>query len=262
MLVDSHCHLDRIDLAPYDGAVANALAAAKDNDVDYMLCVSIDLEKYPAVRELAETYANVFASVGVHPNETDCHDPSVDELVELASHPRVVAVGETGLDYYRSQGDISWQQERFRRHIRAAKLVNKPLIIHTRNAREDTVRILQEEGAHQVGGVFHCFTESWEMAQQGMALNFVISFSGIVTFKNARELQQVAKQVPLDSILVETDAPFLAPVPYRGKPNVPAYVRHVAEFIAELRELDYASVAKQTTENFFRVFPQARILVE
>lgn len=254
MLIDSHCHLDQLDLTPYDGKLDKALANAKTHGVGHFLCVCIDLEHFPDVLKIAEQYDNVYASVGLHPNEKVNAEPTVTELIKLAQHPKVIAIGETGLDYYRSEGDVSWQQQRFRYHIQAALQVKKPLIVHSRQAREDTIRILREEGADKIGGVMHCFTEDWEMAKQAIALNFYISFSGIVTFKNARELQEVARQVPLNKMLIETDSPYLAPNPFRGKPNEPAYVRYVAEYIAELRQLNFSVVAEQTTKNFFELF--------
>ena len=206
------------------------------------------------MRTLAETHVNLFASVGVHPDYEDQIEPQADELADLARHPKVIAIGETGLDYFRLQGDLEWQRERFRQHIRAARKINKPLIIHTRSAAADTLRIMQEEGADQVGGVMHCFTESWEVAQQAIAMNFFISFSGIVTFKNAVALKEVAKNIPLDRMLIETDSPYLAPVPFRGKQNQPAFVRHVAEEIARIRAVSVEEIANATTDNFFNLF--------
>jgi TatD DNase family protein len=254
MLVDSHCHLDRLDLSAFDGSIDAVLAAAEAQDIGHFLCVSINLEDYPAMLKLAEVHEQVSASVGLHPNEQGGHDPDTDELVGLAKHPRIIAIGETGLDYFRSEGDLDWQRDRFRRHIAAAKLSGKPLIIHSRDARDDTLKILEEEQADEVGGVMHCFTGDWEMAQRAMEMNFYISFSGIVTFKTARELQDIAKRMPSDRYLVETDSPYLAPVPHRGKPNQPAFVRHVAEFIADLRGESYEQVAEATTENFRTLF--------
>ena len=204
--------------------------------------------------EIVEQHGRVSASVGLHPNEQDGHDPDVDELVAYAKHPKVIAIGETGLDYFRSEGDLDWQRDRFRRHITAAKQAGKPLIIHSRDAKEDTLRILEEESAGEAGGVMHCFTGDWDMAKRAMDLNFYISFSGIVTFKSARELQEVATRMPAERYLVETDSPYLAPVPHRGKPNQPAFVRHVAEFIAELRGESYEQVAAETTRNFEHLF--------
>lgn len=253
-LVDSHCHIDFDPLYP---RVADVLANARDNDVSHLLCVSVNLEDFPRVLALAEQHDHIFASVGVHPNEQDGREPDSDELVELAGHSRVVAIGETGLDYFRSQGDLDWQRDRFRRHIEAARRCRKPLIIHSRAAPDDTIRLMSEENAGEAGGVMHCFAEDWKMAEQALALGFYISFSGIVTFKNASAIQEVARRVPLDRILVETDSPYLAPVPYRGKTNEPAYVRHTAEYVAELRGVSYKEVAKATSANFFRLFSHA-----
>jgi TatD DNase family protein len=255
MLVDSHCHLDRLDLKPYANDFGRLVAETHERGVEHMLCVSITLESYPAMRRLMEGYAGISVSIGVHPNERDCHEPSVEKLVSLASDSKVVAIGETGLDYFRSEGDLSWQQDRFRRHIRAAKESGKPLIIHTREAREDTLRILAEEGADAVGGVLHCFTEDWETAQQALDLNFYISFSGILTFKNAQVIQDAARRVPEDRLLVETDSPYLAPIPHRGKPNYPGYVHHVADFLAKLRGVPLDYIAHVTTRNFYSLFP-------
>ncbi|MEQ8428374.1 MAG: TatD family hydrolase [Gammaproteobacteria bacterium] len=251
MLVDSHCH---IPLLSDSMAVDEILGHARDNDIEHMLCVAIDMEGSPEIIELANRHEMVSASVGVHPN-TELTAP-IDERVflEMAADKEVVAVGETGLDYFRSEGDLEWQRDRFRLHIKLAKELDKPLIIHTREAKEDTLRILKEEGADTVGGVMHCFVEDWETAQKAMDLGFYISFSGIVTFKNARELQDVARQVPLEQMLVETDSPYLAPVPYRGKTNQPAFVRHVAEFIAELKQIEFTDVAEKTTANYYRLF--------
>ncbi|MEJ2142035.1 MAG: TatD family hydrolase [Gammaproteobacteria bacterium] len=253
-LVDSHCHLDRLDLTPFDGKLDGALQHARDNGVGHMLCVSISMENFPDVKATAVNHDFISASVGVHPNEQGGHDPSVVELVEIAQDKNIVAIGETGLDYFRSEGDLEWQRDRFRRHIAAAKESKKPLIIHMRDATEDTLRVLKEEKAEEVGGVMHCFVEDWETAQKAMDLNFYISFSGIVTFNSAKILKEVAKQMPADKMLVETDSPYLAPVPFRGKPNEPAYVRHVAEHIAELREDSIENIAAKTTDNYFRLF--------
>jgi TatD DNase family protein len=253
-LVDSHCHLDRLDFAKLGGDIDDALAAARQHDVTHMLCVCIDMDNFPAVAALANRYPQVFASVGVHPNEKDARDPEILELVTLAQSAKVVAIGETGLDYFHGKGDLEWQRERFRRHIRSAKESGKPLIIHTRDAKEDTLRIMREEGAKEIGGVMHCFTEDWAMAEQAMALGFYISFSGIVTFRNADSLREVARRVPLERLLVETDAPYLTPVPYRGKSNQPAYVRYVAEHIAEIRGESLDEIASVTTSNFFKLF--------
>ena len=250
-LVDSHCHLDFPDLAAdLDGILVRMAEAG----VERAMCISVTLPDLPRVIALAERHPQLWATVGVHPDYEDTAEPSVEELVRLADHPRVLAIGETGLDYYRLSGDLEWQRERFRRHIRAARRINKPLVIHTRQASADTLRIMAEEGAAEVGGVMHCFTESQAVADAAIAMNFVISFSGIVTFKNARELQEVARTIPLECMLVETDSPYLAPVPHRGKTNQPAWVRHVAEFIAQLRGLPPVVIAEATTANFERVF--------
>lgn len=255
MLIDSHCHLDRVDLKHYDGDFDRMMQASADAGIARMLCVSIDLEHYPAMRELVDPYDQVDVSVGVHPNEEGRREPTLEELVDLAADPRNVAIGETGLDYYRSSGDdLTWQQARFRTHIAAARACGKPLIIHTRNARADTIRILKEEGAAEVGGVLHCFTEDWETARQGLDLGFYVSFSGIVTFKNAADLRDVARQVPSDRLLIETDSPYLAPVPHRGKPNEPRLVGHVAECIGEVRGMAPEAVAELTAENYLRLF--------
>ena len=258
MLIDSHCHIDLMDYEKLGGDPDTAVAYAHENGIGHMLCVSVNLEQYPNMLNTIDKMPKVFASVGVHPNEQDGLDPSVEKLVELADNEKVVAIGETGLDYFRSEGDLEWQRDRFRRHIEAAKQTGKPLIIHSREAKEDTIKLLQEENAQDIGGVMHCFAEDWEMAQQAMDLNFYISFSGIVTFKSAKTLQDVAKRVPLDRMLVETDSPWLAPMPFRGKTNQPAYVKYVAEYIAELRDDSVDNIATATTDNFFRLFSSAK----
>jgi TatD DNase family protein len=255
MLVDSHCHLD---FDEYQGRVPEALAEMARAGVGHALCISVTLKDFPRVRALAEAHANLYATVGIHPDYPDAGEVSVDELVALADHPKVVGIGETGLDYYRLTGDLEWQRERFRTHIRAARKCGKPLVIHTRSAPEDTLRVMREEKANEIGGVMHCFTESLEFARAAIELGFYISFSGIVTFKNAQALKEVAKAVPLDRMLVETDAPYLAPVPHRGKVNQPAYVRHVAEEVARLRGIPLEEVDVATTANFFRLFTHAR----
>lgn len=251
MLVDSHCHLDFPDLA---ANLDEILANMQQYGVSHALCIGVNIENFPKVRALAEDHPNIYASVGVHPDYVDVLDPSVEELVEFAAHPKVVAIGETGLDYFRLQGDLEWQRERFRRHIRAARMARKPLIIHTREAVADTLRIMAEENAAEIGGIMHCFTENLDAAEQALAMNFHISFSGIVTFKNAIQVKEVARAVPLERILVETDAPYLAPMPHRGKINQPAYVKHVAEEIARLKNISLEEVAQQTTQNFFNLF--------
>ena len=227
------------------------------NGVTHALCVSVDLETLPQVLAIAERYPNVFASVGVHPDHQGVEEPDVARLVDLAAHPRVVAIGETGLDYYRLEGDLEWQRARFRSHIQAANITGKPLIIHTREAAQDTLRIMREEHAERVGGVMHCFTETQAVADAALEMNFLISFSGIVTFKNAQELKDVARQVPLERMLIETDSPYLAPAPNRGKTNQPAFVRHVAEEIGRLKQVPPETVGKVTSENFFRLFRAA-----
>lgn len=251
MLVDSHCHLDFPELA---GDLTDVLANMARNGVAKALCISVRLEQFDRLRSLVGERANLYASVGVHPDEADAEEPTVKRLLALADDPKVVAIGETGLDYFRLTGDLTWQRDRFRTHIRAARESGKPLIVHTRAAADDTIDILREEGAAEVGGVMHCFTESRAIAQAAMAMGFYISFSGIVTFKNAAELREVARDIPLDRMLIETDAPYLAPVPHRGKRNEPAFVRHVAECLAELRGSSLDAIAAATTENFHRLF--------
>jgi TatD DNase family protein len=248
MLVDSHCHLNML------ADPSAALIAARNNGVKHFLTVCTELTDIEKITAIAEAHSDVSMSIGIHPNETAQQNLTTEELIKLAEHPKVIAFGETGLDYYRDTSDKVNQQESFRQHIRAAKKINKPLIIHTRQARADTIQILKEEQAETIGGVMHCFTENWETAKQSLDLNFYISFSGIVTFRNAQELKEVAQKVPLDRMLIETDSPFLAPIPYRGKPNEPAYVRYVAEHIAELRGITFEEVAEKTTENFYRLF--------
>jgi TatD DNase family protein len=251
MLVDSHCHLDFDEFRDRVPELLGEMAAA---GVSHALCISVTLRDFPRVLALAETHPNLLATVGVHPDYPDAGSIAVDELLVLADHPKVVAIGETGLDYYRLAGDLAWQRERFRVHIRAAKACGKPLVIHTRSAAADTLRIMKEEGAGEVGGVMHCFTETLGVAKAAVDLGFLISFSGIVTFRNAGSLREVAKAMPLERILVETDSPYLAPTPHRGKVNRPAYVRLVAEEIARLRGISLEDVAAATTQNFFRLF--------
>jgi TatD DNase family protein len=251
MLVDSHCH---IDFDEYAGRIPQILEGMARNQVTHALCVCVNLADFPRVLALADSHSRLFASVGVHPDQVEDASLKVSDLVERAQHPKIVAIGETGLDYYRQNGDLEWQGARFRTHIRAARECAKPLIIHTREAGADTLRIMREEGADEAGGVMHCFTETLEVAQAAMELNFYISFSGIVTFKNAVAIKEVAKSVPLERMLIETDSPYLAPVPHRGKTNEPGWVRHVAEEIARLRGISIEAVAEATTANFFRLF--------
>jgi len=259
VFVDSHCHLDFPELT---SRLPEVLAAMRTNRVTHALCVSVSLETFPRVLQLAETHDSLYASVGVHPEHKDEPQPTISELTGLAAHSRVIAIGETGLDYYWHKDDPQWQRERFRVHIRAARESGLPLIVHTRDAAADTLAILREEGADAVGGVMHCFTESREVAEAAMELGFFISFSGIVTFRNARTLKEVARAVPLERMLIETDAPYLAPVPHRGKVNEPAFVFHVAEEVARLTETDVAAVGHATTENFFRLFKRATPAVQ
>ena len=254
MLVDSHCHLNFPELLKDLPAIKLAM---QDHQVGHALCISVTLDDFPQVLALAETNANFFASVGVHPDYENITEPSVEVLVRLANHPKVIAIGETGLDYFRLTGDLEWQRQRFRRHIKAAIASDRPLVIHTRNAAEDTLRIMQEECADKVGGVMHCFTESLAVAERAMDMGFYISFSGIVTFKNATAIKEVAKSIPLNKMLIETDSPYLAPMPHRGKTNQPSYVRFVATELADLRGDNLANIANATTENFFTLFKRA-----
>jgi TatD DNase family protein len=261
MFIDSHCHLD---FPEYRERLPEVLANMAAAQVSHALCISVDLPDFPLVRQLAETHPHLYASVGVHPDYEDTPEPTVDFLVEAAKHPKVIAIGETGLDYYRmadrAYADMEWQRTRFRTHIRAAIESGRPLIIHTRSASEDTIRILKEEGADRIGGVMHCFTESLEVAKQAIDLGFYISFSGIVTFKSAKDLQETCRQVPLERMLIETDSPYLAPIPHRGKTNEPAWVSHVARYIADLKGVSVDAIAQQTTKNFFQCFQVNREL--
>lgn len=254
MFVDSHCHLDFPDLIAREAEVLDAMAA---NRVNHALCVSVKLEDFPRVLAVAERHPGLWASVGVHPDNADCEEPDVERLTTLANHPKVVAIGETGLDYYWHKDEPEWQRARFRTHIRAARACGKPLIVHTRNAAADTLRLMREESAGEAGGVMHCFTESREVAEAALELGFHISFSGIVTFRSAAALKEVATMVPLDRLLIETDSPYLAPVPHRGRTNEPAWVVHVAEEIARLRGETLERIAEATTDNFFRLFRHA-----
>lgn len=253
LLVDSHAHLHLLDASVN---VNDVIERAKKNDVHYLLNVSVAISDFEALSALAERYPGVAISVGLHPNNQD-EKIDDEQLAKLASAPKVIAIGETGLDYYRSTGDLEWQRDRFRSHIRVAKQMNKPIIVHSRAAKLDTIRLLREEQADRVRGVMHCFAEDWEMAQQALELGFYISFSGIVTFKNARAIQEVAMKMPLDRMLIETDCPYLAPEPMRGKPNEPAYVRYTAEYLAALRGVTLSELAIQTTSNFFTLFKEA-----
>lgn len=254
MLVDSHCHLNFPDLVSH---LPEALAAMQANAVSHALVIGVSLPDFPQVLALAEQHAHLFATVGVHPDNPEAEEPSEDLLLSLAQHPKVVGIGETGLDYHWCEGDLEWQHQRFRTHIRAARQAGLPLVVHTRESVADTLRLLKQEGADACGGVMHCFTEDWASACQALDLGFYISISGIVTFKNAAQIKDVASRVPLDRLLVETDSPYLAPVPFRGKQNQPAYVRHVAEQIADLRGESLETIARATTDNFFRLFAKA-----
>jgi len=251
MFVDSHCHINFPELA---AQMPDILERMKNNGVGRALCVSVNLPDWPGLLHLVEQHDELYASVGVHPDYEDTIEPTVQDLIERSAHPKVIAIGETGLDYYRLTGDLSWQRERFRRHIRAARKTQLPLIIHTRSSSEDTLDIMKEEGAEEARGVMHCFTESWEVAQASMDLGFYISFSGIVTFKKATELQEVARRMPLERILIETDSPYLAPVPHRGKLNDPSKVVHVAEMIATLRSTTVKEIEEASTNNFYHLF--------
>ncbi len=254
MFVDSHCHIDFSDLVDLGEKL---FADMQQASVTHALCAGVSIERLPGVLAIAEARPNVFCSVGVHPEHTEGEDPDAARLQSLAQHPKVVAIGETGLDYYWHKDKPEWQRERFRQHIRAARACGRPLIVHTRDAADDTLRLMREEGADACGGVMHCFTESWDVAVGAMELGFYISFSGIVTFKNAAQIKDVATRMPLDRMLIETDSPYLAPVPYRGKLNQPAYVPYVAHEIARLRGVSVDEVATATTDNFFRLFAAA-----
>ena len=259
MLVDSHCHLDRLDLAAHGGSLDAALDAARARGVGHFLCIGVSAENASTVKALAERYADVHCSVGVHPLDLEPGvAPALDWLLRELNHPRVVAIGETGLDYHYQPEAAELQREAFRLHLEAAQITGKPVIVHTREARSDTLQLLREAALPQAG-VLHCFTEDWPMAKAALDLGFYISLSGIVTFRNAQALREVALQVPADRLLVETDAPYLAPMPYRGKPNLPQYVREVAEFLADLRGTSFESFAEQTSDNFQRLFSLAQL---
>ena len=258
MFVDSHCHLDKLDLAAYGGDLDAALQAAFARHISHVVCIGIDMDNIQDVLGLAERYPQVFATVGVHPLYRENREPTLEELVRVAAHPKVIAIGETGLDYFYGEGDLQWQKDRFITHIRAARQTRLPLVIHTRGAKEDTLNFIRDEGNGEVRGVMHCFTEDLDMAKQAIDLGFLISISGIVTFRNADELRAVVQALPLDRLLVETDAPWLAPVPHRGKSNEPKFVVEVAQKVAELKGVDLDTVARQTTQNFFSLFTRAR----
>lgn len=256
MFIDSHCHINFPELMI---KMEDVLAGMKEKKISHALCVSVTLDKFPEILELAKKYEHIFASVGVHPDYENISEPTPGQLVELAKDKNVVAIGETGLDYFRLTGDLNWQRERFRNHIQAAISANLPLIIHTRNAREDTIRIMKDESANKATGVMHCFTETYEMAKQALDLGFYISFSGIITFKNAHELRDTVKKIPLERMLIETDSPYLAPVPNRGKTNEPANVAYVAEKVAEIKNIPVEEVAIATTKNFSKLFKKCNL---
>lgn len=258
MFVDSHCHLDKLDLAAYGGDLDAALQAAFARHISHVVCIGIDMDNIQDVLGLAERYPQVFATVGVHPLYRENREPTLEELVRVAAHPKVIAIGETGLDYFYGEGDLQWQKDRFITHIRAARQTRLPLVIHTRGAKEDTLNFIRDEGNGEVRGVMHCFTEDLDMAKKAIDLGFMISISGIVTFRNADELRAVVQALPLDRLLVETDAPWLAPVPHRGKSNEPKFVVEVAQKVAELKGVDLDTVARQTTQNFFSLFTRAQ----
>lgn len=252
-IIDSHCHIDRVDLSKFGGSIESMLEQAKDLEVKQFLCISINLEDYPKVLDLAQNYPEIYASVGVHPTEQGGQDPSVEQLVELANNDRVLAIGETGLDYFHlNREEVDWQRERFVRHIEAGKQTQKPIIIHTREAKADTLAMMKEHRAEK--GVMHCFVEDYATAKKCIDMGFYISISGIVTFKNAHTLHEVASKIPLDAMLVETDAPYLTPVPYRGKANMPGYTRYVADYVAQLRGISTQEIAEETTKNFNQLF--------
>ncbi|QSL91804.1 TatD family hydrolase [Ectopseudomonas toyotomiensis] len=260
MLIDSHCHLDRLDLAAHGGSLDAALDAARAAGVGHFLCIGVSADNAATVKGLAERYADVDCSVGVHPLDLEPGaEPALDWLLGELAHPKVVAIGETGLDYHYEPESAALQQASFRLHLEAARITGKPVIVHTREARADTLALLREAALPQAG-VLHCFTEDWEMAKAALDIGFYISLSGIVTFRNAEALREVARQVPADRLLVETDSPYLAPVPHRGKPNLPQYVREVAEYLAVLRGVSYETLAEQTSSNFKRLFPLAGVV--
>ncbi len=251
MFIDSHCHINFPELAQ---RMDEVLENMRQNQVTHALCVSVNLENFNEILQLVDKYPHIYGSIGVHPDHESDTEPTIEGLVNLAQHSKIVAIGETGLDYFRLKGDLEWQRERFRTHIRAAKKCHKPLIVHTRESAADTLKIMSEEGAAEVGGVMHCFTETLEVALAAIEMNFYISFSGIVTFKNATIIKEVAQHIPLERMLIETDSPYLAPIPFRGKLNQPAYVRHVAEEIAKLRGISLEQVGQVTSENFNTLF--------
>lgn len=259
MLVDSHCHLDRLNLEPYDGNLDLAIEAAHARDIQQLLCISISLGNVQNVIDIAARYPTVVASVGIHPCDVSEGIATREQLLNWASKPKVVAIGETGLDYHYETDSAALQKESFALQLEVAAEVGLPVVVHTRDAREDTLALIKAHGSLAHAGVLHCFTEDWDMARRALDLNYYISISGIVTFKNAQALRDVAQKIPLDKLLVETDSPYLAPVPHRGKPNEPQFVRDVAEYVAELRGISFSELATKTTENFYRLFPKAAL---
>lgn len=258
MLVDSHCHLDRINLSPYNGQLDLAIAAAHERGIQQMLCIGISLQNIQTVIDIAQTHPGVVASVGVHPCDVKEGTATADQLKAWSAQPKVVALGETGLDYHYETESKALQHQSFALHLQVGRETGLPVVVHTREARADTLALIKEHGSLEHSGVLHCFTEDWDMARAALDLNYYISISGIVTFKNAGQIRDVVSKMPLDRLLVETDSPYLAPVPYRGKPNEPKYVREVAQYIADLRGLSYAALAQQTSENFYRLFTRAK----
>ncbi len=261
MLIDSHCHLDRLNLSKHKDSLDNALQAAREQGVKHFLCISISVDNRAEVLRIAEQYPDVAATVGVHPLDVDSGTVSLEQLCDWARAPKIVGIGETGLDYYYSEESKAVQQESFAVHLQAASQEGLPVVVHTRNAKEDTLAAIKAYGSEASAGVLHCFTEDWDMAKRAIDLNYCISISGIVTFKNAESLRDVVRKVPMDRLLVETDSPYLAPVPFRGKPNEPQYVKKVAEYVAELKGVDYETLIRVTSENYFRLFPKAKGLV-
>lgn len=259
MLVDSHCHLDRLKLDAHGGELSSALSAARARGVRQFLCIGISLGNRETVLDIAQRYDDVVASVGIHPCDVESGTASVDQLAEWGRGEKVVALGETGLDYHYTEHTKALQQESFAMHLQAGAQIGLPVVVHTRDARADTLSLIREYGDLEHAGVLHCFTEDWAMASAALDMNYYISLSGIVTFRNAEALRDVARRVPLERLLVETDSPYLAPVPHRGKPNEPQFVRDVAEFVAELKGVSFEQLAEQTTANFYRLFPKAKV---
>lgn len=262
MLIDSHCHLDRLNLDKHDGKLTNIIDTATARGVEAMLCVAISVENREAVLKIAEEYDHIVASVGVHPLDIEKGLANCEQLIEWSQHPKIVALGESGLDYYYSEDSKEVQKESFIRHLQAGSEAQLPVIVHTRKAKEDTLSLIKEHGNLESAGVLHCFTEDWDMAKRALDLNYYISISGIVTFKNAEELRDVVRKTPIERLLVETDSPYLAPIPYRGKPNQPAYVREVAEFVADLRNISYEELTRITAENFFKLFSKSEAILK